>query len=246
MALLTGKNIFVTGGSRGIGSGIVRVLCEHGATVGFSYTSRPELAEKLLAELPGTGHFTVKMNQSNGADVEAAFAQVFTRFENLHGLVNNAGITRDNLMLRMKSEEFDDVINTNLRGTFLCIKEVIKPMLKARSGSVVNVPSVVGQSGNPGQANYTASKAGVEAMSKSLAQELASRNIRFNCVAPGFIETEMTEVLTEPQRAAILSRVPLKAMGKVTDVANAVKFLLSDESSYITGQTISVNGGLYM
>lgn len=243
---LQGKNIFITGGSRGIGAGIVRLLAEQGARVGFSYTTRPDAAEQLLGSLPGSGHFSIKMDVGQESEVESGFRQVLERFETLHGLVNNAGITRDNLILRMKTEDFDEVIRTNLRGTFLCIKAVIKAMVKARGGSIVNITSVVGQSGNPGQANYTASKAGVEAMTKSLAQELASREIRFNCVAPGFIETEMTGALNEQQREAILAQVPMKKMGKTEDIAHAVRFLLSHESNYITGQTISVNGGLYM
>ena len=243
---LEGKKVFVTGGGRGIGAGIVKTLAESGAQVAFSYTSRPDTAEALLSELPGEGHFIVKMNVSSEEEITTAFGDVLGKFGTLNGLVNNAGITRDNLMLRMKSEDFDQVIETNLRGTFLCSKLALKPMMKAKGGSIVNITSVVGQSGNPGQVNYTASKAGVEAMSKSMAQEFASRSLRVNCVAPGFIETEMTGELNEKQKEAILGAVPMKSMGQPEDVANAVRFLLGDESKYITGQTISVNGGLYM
>lgn len=236
----------MTGGSRGIGAGIVKELAERGARVAFSYTSRPDSAEKLHSELSGSGHLVVKMNVAESSEVEAAFEKVLNEYGSLNGLVNNAGITRDNLMLRMKTEEFDDVIQTNLRGAFLCSKLAAKPLMKAKGGSIVHITSVVGQSGNPGQANYTASKAGVEAMSKSIALEFASRAIRSNCVAPGFIETEMTEKLTEDQKDKILTNVPLKKMGSTYDIAQAVAFLLSDHSAYITGQTLAVNGGLYM
>ena len=245
--LLSQKNIIVTGGSRGIGAEIVRCLAENGARVAFSYSSNEEAAQKVLESLPGEGHLALAMNVSSEESISQFFEKALAEFGNqIHGLVNNAGITKDNLLLRMKPEDFQQVLQTNLTGSFLCIKSAIKPLMKNKGGSIVNITSVVGQSGNPGQANYTASKAGMEAMSKSIALEFASRNIRSNCVAPGFIETEMTGELTEAQKEAILSRVPLKKMGDTHDVAAAVAFLLSDQSKYITGQTIGVNGGLYM
>jgi 3-oxoacyl-[acyl-carrier protein] reductase len=243
---LKDKKIFISGGSRGIGAGIVKKCAEQGAVVAFSYTSRPDAAEEVLKSLPGEGHFHIKMDISSSESVTSAMNEVLERFGSIDGLVNNAGITRDQLMLRMKEEDFDAVVQTNLKGTFLCTKAVLKPMTKARKGSIVNITSVIGQTGNAGQANYAASKAGTEAFTKSVALELASRNLRANCVAPGFIETEMTGALTDEQKAGILAQVPLARMGQVEDVANAVSYLLSDESSYITGHTISVNGGLFM
>ena len=246
MAILKGKSILITGGSRGIGAGIATILAEYGAKVAITYASRKESAEAVVSSLLGEGHFAVKMDISSEEDIKSAMNQVFETFGKLDGLVNNAGITKDQLLLRMKIEDFDAVTQTNLRGTFLCTKSVIKPMLKAKSGSIVNITSVVGQTGNPGQSNYSASKAGVEAFSKSVALEYAKKGIRVNCVAPGFIETEMTAILDDRQKEAIFSNVPMNRMGSVSDVAAAVAYLLSDESSYVTGQTISVNGGLNM
>jgi 3-oxoacyl-[acyl-carrier protein] reductase len=249
---LENKKIVVTGGSRGIGAGIVKSLIEKGATVAFTYTSRPDAAEKVLAEVkslnPKTAdqHFCLSMNVADPDSVEKGFAQILERFGQIDGLVNNAGITKDGLLLRMKTEDFDDVIQTNLRGSFLCTKVVSKIMLKARKGSIVNVTSVIGHMGNAGQANYAASKAGTAAFGKSVAQELGSRNIRVNCVAPGFIVTDMTDAMTDEQKKAIFTKIPLQKLGDVEDVANAVTFLLSEESKYITGQTLHVNGGMWM
>ncbi len=251
---LTNKNILVTGGSRGIGAGIVRTLAEAGARVAFTYTSRSDSAEALLSDLPSSssaqtatpGHFTFEMDISREDSIEKGFQFALERFGHLDGLVNNAGVTRDQLLLRMKAEDFDHVLQTNLRGTFLCTKTAVKAMLKARKGSIVNITSVIGHVGNAGQSNYAASKAAIEAFSKSVAQEVGSRSIRVNCVAPGFIQTDMTNQLAEVQKNAILSKIPLQKFGIAGDVASCVAFLLSDESSYITGQTIHVNGGLYM
>jgi 3-oxoacyl-[acyl-carrier protein] reductase len=249
---LENKKIVVTGGSRGIGAGIVKSLAQAGATVAFTYTSRPDAAEKVLAEIkalnPKTAdqHFCLSMNVADPDSVEKGFAQILERFGQIDGLVNNAGITKDGLLLRMKTEDFDDVIQTNLRGSFLCTKVVSKIMLKARKGSIVNVTSVIGHMGNAGQANYAASKAGTAAFGKSVAQELGSRNIRVNCVAPGFIVTDMTDAMTDEQKKAIFTKIPLQKLGDVEDVANAVTFLLSEESKYITGQTLHVNGGMWM
>ena len=238
--------VLVTGGSRGIGAGIVRQLAAEGHQVAFTYTSRRESAEKVLQELNGDGHFIVEMNLTDSASIKKAIAEVMEKFGGLDGLVNNAGITKDQLILRMKEEDFNQVIQTNLGGSFLCIKEVLKPMMKARKGSIVNITSVIGHSGNAGQTNYAASKAGVDAMTKSIAQELGSRGLRLNCVAPGFIETEMTGVLPDEQKKAILDKVPLQKFGQVEDIAHAVSYLLSDNSKYVTGQTIHVNGGMLM
>ncbi|MGE3975221.1 MAG: 3-oxoacyl-[acyl-carrier-protein] reductase [Bdellovibrionales bacterium] len=246
MKRLENFKIFVTGGSRGIGAGIALKLAQEGAQVALSYTSKPDLAQKVVSELPGSGHFSLKMDISDETSVQTGFKEIFEKFGNLDGLVNNAGITKDQLLLRMKTEDFDQVIQTNLRGVFLCTKEATRPMLKARKGSIVNITSVIGQMGQAGQANYAASKAGIEAFSKSVALELASRNIRSNCVAPGFIETDMTAAMNETQKEAITQAVPLQSIGQAEDVAAAVCFLLSDESRYVTGQTISVNGGLFM
>lgn len=238
--------VLVTGGSRGIGAGIVKRLASEGAQVAFTYTSRKEAAEEVLKDLPGKGHKIIEMNLTDAQSIQKGIASVYEDFGSLDALVNNAGITKDQLVLRMKADDFTDVINTNLTGSFLCIKEVLKPMMKARKGAIVNITSVIGHSGNAGQANYAASKAGLEALTKSIAQELGSRGLRLNCVAPGFIETEMTGVLPDAQKKAILDKVPLQKFGSVDDVAAAVSFLISDNSQYITGQTIHVNGGMYM
>lgn len=244
--ILKDKCIVVTGSSRGIGAGIAKTLASQGARVAVTYSSNPQSAEKIMSELPGSGHMVVGMNVSDAASVEKAFGEILAKFERIDGLVNNAGITRDQLLMRMKDEDFDAVITTNLKGAYLCSKAVMRPMLKARSGSIVNISSVVGQMGNPGQSNYSASKAGLEGFSRSLAQEVASRGIRVNAVAPGFIVTDMTDALDEKQKAAIESRIPLQRLGSVEDVTQAVAFLLSDHSVYITGQVLQVNGGLYM
>jgi 3-oxoacyl-[acyl-carrier protein] reductase len=246
MALLDGKKIMVTGSSRGIGAGIARLLADEGATVAITYSSSEGPAREVLASLKGTGHIVVPLQVADEASVQNAFAKTLEAFGELDGLVNNAGITKDQLLLRMKEEDFNQVIDINLKGTFLCTKLAVKAMMKARKGSIVNVTSVIGQSGNAGQSNYAASKAGTEAFAKSIAQEVGSRQIRVNCVAPGFIVTDMTDKLTPEQKTAILAKVPLNTLGETEDVAHAVAFLLSDKARYITGHTISVNGGLYM
>ncbi len=243
---LEGKKIVVTGGSRGIGAGVVKALDSLGAQVAFTYSSRKESAEAVLKELSGNEHMITQLNLSDEESITTAFKEILTKFGQIDGLVNNAGITQDQILLRMKTDDFDKVLNTNLRGTYLCTKAVLKPMVKARNGSVVHITSVVGQMGNPGQANYAASKAGVEAFSKSLAKELGSRNVRSNCVAPGFIETEMTNELSDDQKQKLIGGLALERLGSVDDIASAVAYLLSDNSSYITGQTIAVNGGLYV
>lgn len=244
--MLKGKRVLVTGASRGIGAGVAQKIADLGARVALTYTSRPEAAEAVLKSLSGSGHMVVNMDIANSQSVESGIAEVLKQFEGLDGLVNNAGITRDQLLLRMKDEDFDAVVQTNLRGTYLCTKAVAKTMLKARQGSIVNITSVIGQMGNAGQSNYAASKAGIEAFSKSVAKEMGSRGIRVNCVAPGFIVTDMTDALDDKQKEAIMSQVPLGRLGQVEDVANAVAFLLSDQSTYVTGQTLAINGGMYM
>jgi 3-oxoacyl-[acyl-carrier protein] reductase len=243
---LTGKKIFVTGGSRGIGASIVETLAHKGATVAFSYSSREDAAKTVLERLPGSGHFYLPMDVSQENSVEAGVSQVLEKFTEIDGVVNNAGITHDTLLLRMKPDDFSKVIQTNLTGTFLVTKAFLKPLLKARKGSIVNITSVIGQTGNPGQANYAASKAGTEAFSRSTALEVASRGVRVNCVAPGFIATEMTNVLSEDVKTQILGKIPLARIAEANEVAYAVAFLLSDESRYITGHTLNVNGGMYM
>lgn len=246
MKALQGKKIIVTGGSRGIGASIVKLLAEQGASVCFTYSSREEAAAEVAKTLPGEGHFYLKLDVASEESVNQAMEQITAKWSEIDGLVNNAGITKDQLLLRMKTEDFDAVMNTNLRGTFLMTKALTKIMMKARKGSIVNITSVIGQTGNPGQANYAASKAGTEAFSKSVALELASRNVRVNCVAPGFIATEMTHVMSEDAKGKIMDKIPMNSIGEGVDVANAVKFLLSDESKYITGHTVNVNGGLFM
>jgi 3-oxoacyl-[acyl-carrier protein] reductase len=241
-----GKKVFVTGGSRGIGAAIVKLLAGKGAQVAFTYSSREESAQKVLQDLPGTGHMILSMNVADEASVEHGVAKVLEQFKEIDGVVNNAGITKDTLLLRMKAEDFSSVVETNLKGTFLVTKTFLKSMLKARKGSIVNITSVIGQTGNAGQANYAASKAGIEAFSRSTALEVASRGLRVNCVAPGFINTEMTGVLPDEHKKAILAKIPLERIGEGDEVASAVAFLLSDDSRYITGHTLDVNGGLFM
>lgn len=244
--MLSGKKILVTGGSRGIGAEIVKSLADAGAHVAFTYSSNQASAQKILETLPGHGHRILAMNVADEVSVNTALEMLMTDWKEFDGLVNNAGITKDGLLMRMKSEDFDSVINTNLKGTFLLTKAITKIMMKARKGSVVQITSVIGQTGNAGQANYAASKAAVVAFSKSVALELGSRGVRVNCVAPGFIETDMTEVLSDDVKQKIMDKIPLQRMGSSKDVADAVKFLLSDQSAYITGHTLSVNGGMFM
>jgi len=246
MSLHKNKTYFITGGSRGIGAGIVKYLAHQGARIAFTYTSGEEASRKLIESLPGEGHKAYPLNVNDEDSVTSTFKQLLNDFDQVDGLVNNAGIAKDQILLRMKSQDFDDVIQTNLRGGFLCTKAILKHMLKKRSGSIVNISSVIGTSGNPGQSNYAASKAGIEAFTKSVAQEVATRNIRLNSVAPGFIITEMTEALSDEQKNKVTQKIPMQRLGIVEDIAKAVGFLLSDDSSYMTGQTLHVNGGLYM
>ena len=245
MGLLDGKVALITGATRGIGKGIAEVFAKEGAHVAFTYAGSVEKAKALEEELGKIT--TVKSYQSDAADYDAAqklAADVMEDFGKIDILINNAGITRDNLMLRMSKDDWDTIIKVNLDSVFNLTKAVIKPMMKARSGSIINMTSVVGVKGNAGQANYAASKAGVIGFSKSIALELGSRNIRCNAIAPGFIETEMTLALDEKTVQGWREGIPLKRGGQPEDVANACVFLASDMSTYITGQVLNVDGGM--
>ncbi len=245
MGLLDGKVALITGATRGIGKGIAEVFAKEGAHVAFTYAGSVDKAKALEEELGKIT--TVKSYQSDASDYDAAqklAADVIAEFGKIDILVNNAGITRDNLMLRMSKDDWDTIIKVNLDSVFNLTKAVIKPMMKARSGSIINMTSVVGIKGNAGQANYAASKAGVIGFSKSIALELGSRNIRCNAIAPGFIETEMTGALDEKTLQGWRDAIPLKRGGQPEDVANACVFLASDMSTYITGQVLNVDGGM--
>lgn len=246
MKLLENKNVLITGASRGIGRGIALVFAKHGANVAFTYSSSIDAANALERELHDFG-VSAKGYQSNAADFEQAqelASQVLTDFTSIDVLINNAGITKDNLLMRITEDDFDKVIEVNLKSVFNLTKAVQRTMLKQRSGSIINMSSVVGVKGNAGQSNYAASKAGIIGFSKSIALELGSRNIRCNVIAPGFIETEMTAKLSEDVVAGWRAGIPLKRGGTPYDVANACVFLASDLSSYITGQVIHVDGGM--
>ena len=245
MFSLEGMTALVTGASGGLGSAIVKALSAQGARLAVSGSN----ADKLECFRAGLGgdHVALPCNLSDGAAVDALVPQAVEALGGkLDILVNNAGVTRDNLLMRMKDEEFASVIAINLEAAFRLMRAAAKPMMKARFGRIVSVTSVVGQTGNPGQANYVASKAGLVGMSKAAAQELASRNITVNCVAPGFMTSAMTDALNDAQRAAILSKIPSGAMGSGEDVAAAVVYLASREAGYVTGQTLHVNGGMAM
>lgn len=238
----------VTGASRGIGRAIAIDLAKQGINVAVNFSGNEAKANEVVDEIKALGAdaFSIKADVSNADDVQTMVKEVIDRFGRLDILVNNAGITRDNLLMRMKDNEWDDVINTNLKGVFLCTKAVTRQMMKQRSGRIINITSIVGVSGNPGQANYVAAKAGVIGLTKTTAKELASRNITVNAVAPGFIATDMTDELSEEVKEALFTQIPLAKLGDPSDIANAVTFLASDKSGYITGQTIHVNGGMYM
>ncbi len=246
MKLLQDKVALITGGSRGIGAGIVRRFAEQGANVAFTYRSSAESALAIEQELKDMG-VQAKAFQSDASSFEQAEAlikDVIAEFGKVDILINNAGITQDTLMLRMKEEQWDKVIEVNLKSVFNLTKQVLRPMMKNRSGSIINMSSIVGMTGNAGQANYAASKAGIIGFSKSIAKEVGSRNIRCNTIAPGFIETDMTDALNEEVKAAYLSNIPMKRLGKAEEVADVCVFLASDLSAYVSGQTISVCGAL--
>jgi len=245
---LKGKIALVTGSSRGIGRAIALQLARKGAHVAVNYAGNEKKAEEVVLELKNIGVEAIKIraNVADEKDVKAIIEEVVKQFGRLDILVNNAGITKDNLLLRMKADEFDSVIETNLKGAFLCTKTVARQMMKQRYGRIINIASIVGVSGNPGQANYVAAKAGLIGLTKSTAKELATRNILVNAIAPGFITTDMTDVLSDEQKDAILSQIPLEKLGEPEDVANVVCFLASDDAKYMTGQTIHVDGGMVM
>lgn len=243
-----GKTAVVTGGSRGLGRAVCRKLAENGANVVFSYAGNTAAAQETVRELESIGA-TVRAVQGSVADSEAVKVLMDTavkEFGGLHILVNNAGITRDGLVMLMKEEDFDAVIDTNLKGTFLCMKAASRVMLRQKYGRIVNLSSVVGLHGNAGQVNYAASKAGVIGMTKSLAKELAAKGVTVNAVAPGFITTDMTDGLPEAAKSSLLATIPMARLGAPEDVAEAVAFLAGDGAGYITGQVLGVDGGMGM
>jgi len=246
MKLLQDKTVIITGGSRGIGKGIVEIFANHGANVAFTYNSSSEAANALADEVSKQG-VKAKAYQSDAANYEQAqqlIKDVIEDFGNIDVVINNAGITKDNLLMRMGEEDFDKVVEVNLKSVFNMTKAVMKPMLKQRKGSIINMSSVVGVKGNAGQTNYAASKAGIIGFTKSVALELGSRDIRCNAIAPGFIETEMTGKLDEATVQSWREAIPLKRGGTPEDIANACVFLASDLSAYVTGQTLHVDGGM--
>ncbi|WJQ79448.1 3-oxoacyl-[acyl-carrier-protein] reductase [Brevibacillus brevis] len=246
--MLTGKTALVTGASRGIGRAIALKLAEAGANVVVNYAGSEAAASETVALIKEMGRdaIMIRANVSSTEDVNEMFKAALEHFGVIDILVNNAGITRDNLIMRMKEDEWDDVIATNLKGVFNCVKAATRPMMKQRSGKIINITSVVGVLGNAGQANYVAAKAGVIGLTKTAARELASRNITVNAVAPGFIDTEMTAVLPEDVKAGLTSQIPLARLGQTEDIASVVLFLASDAANYMTGQTLHVDGGMYM
>ena len=246
MKLLKGKTVIITGASRGIGKGIAEIFAKQGANIAFTYRSSDEKAKTLENELSSNG-CKVKGYKSDASNFEAAqqlAADVLEDFGSIDGLVNNAGITKDALLMRMSEDDFDRVMDINMKSVFNMTKAVLRPMLKQRKGSIINMSSVVGVKGNAGQANYSASKAAINGFTKSTALELGSRNIRCNSIAPGFIETEMTEALAEDQIQEWRNSIPLKRGGTTEDIANATLFLASDMSAYVTGQVLHVCGGM--
>lgn len=242
------KVAIVTGASRGIGAEIAKKLSAQGAKVVVNYSGNQDLAEAVVQDIKSAGGdaFAYQANVASAEEVKGLVEATLATYGTVHFLVNNAGITKDNLIMRMKEDEFDDVIAINLKGVFNTTKAVTRPMMKNRFGRIVNVASIVGVSGNAGQANYVAAKAGVIGLTKTTALELASRNINVNAVAPGFIQTDMTDVLPEEVKEQLLERIPLHRLGTAEDVAHAVCFLLSEEATYLTGQTLHIDGGMVM
>jgi 3-oxoacyl-[acyl-carrier protein] reductase len=245
---LAGKVALITGASRGIGRACAIKMAELGADIVVNYSSNKALAEEVVRRVTNIGQraIAIQADVSKRQDVEAMVESTINAFGSIDILINNAGITRDTLLVRMKEEDWNKVIDINLKSVFLTTKAVSKYMMKKRLGRIINISSIVGIAGNAGQANYAASKAGIIGFSKSVAKELAQRNVLVNVIAPGFIETDMTDVLSEQQREAILSAVPLKRYGKPEDIANLAVFLASEESAYLTGQVIYVDGGMNM
>ncbi|MFS0561241.1 3-oxoacyl-[acyl-carrier-protein] reductase [Terribacillus sp. 179-K 1B1 HS] len=246
--MLTGKAALVTGASRGIGREIALELARNGVNVAVNYSGSKEKAEAVAEEIRALGQesIVIQANVAEEESVKDMVKQTIDAFGSLDILVNNAGITRDNLLMRMKEADFDAVIQTNLKGVFLCTKAVTRQMMKQKAGRIINVASIVGVSGNPGQANYVAAKAGVIGLTKTAAKELAARNVLVNAVAPGFITTDMTDEMTDEQKQAMQSMIPLGKPGKPEDVARVVRFLASEDSNYMTGQTLHIDGGMVM
>ncbi|WP_323702605.1 3-oxoacyl-[acyl-carrier-protein] reductase [Mammaliicoccus sp. Dog046] len=242
------KTAIVTGASRGIGRKIALELGKEGYNVVVNYAGNKEKAEQVVSEIKafGVDAFAIQANVSEVDEVKAMIKETTNTFGTIDVLVNNAGITRDNLLMRMKETEWDDVVNTNLKGVFNCVQAVTRPMLKQKSGRIINLSSVVGALGNPGQVNYVATKSGVEGMTRTFARELASRGITCNAVAPGFIVSDMTDQLSDELKEQMKTQIPLNKFGEDSDIAHTVAFLASEKASYITGQTIHVNGGMYM
>ena len=246
--MIKNKNVIITGGTRGIGREIAITLAENGANIAINYRNYNEGIETLIEKLKSFGVkvIAIKCDVSNGNEVINFMKEVLTSFESIDVLVNNAGITKDGLILRMEEKDFEDVINVNLKGTFNTTKAAAKVMVKQRHGKIINISSIVGITGNAGQCNYAASKAGVIGFSKSIARELAGRNINVNVIAPGYIDTDMTSSLNEKVKEDVLKSIPIKKIGSPKDVANLVLFLSSNLSNYITGQVINVDGGMVM
>ncbi|OAB43385.1 3-oxoacyl-[acyl-carrier-protein] reductase [Paenibacillus glacialis] len=245
---LSGQVALVTGASRGIGRSIALNLAGLGANVVVNYSGNETAAQEVVAEIQALGveSIALKANVGSSEQAENLVKEAINAWGRIDILVNNAGITRDNLIMRMKEEEFDSVIETNLKGVFNCLKAVTRPMMKQRYGRIINISSVVGVLGNAGQANYVAAKAGVIGLTKSSARELASRGITVNCVAPGFIDTDMTKELSEDLRSKLIADIPLGRLGQPEEIAKVVAFLASDSASYMTGQTLHVDGGMVM
>jgi len=246
--ILENKVVLVTGGSRGIGREIALEFAKNGADVIVNFAGNADRAETVVSEIKAIGQeaIAIQADVSNADDVQQLFKAAIEKFGKIDILVNNAGITRDNLLMRMKEAEWDDVINTNLKGVFLCTKAATRPMMKQRSGKIINITSIVAISGNPGQANYVAAKSGVIGLTKTSARELASRGITVNAIAPGFITTDMTDTLTEEIKQEMLKQIPLARFGEPKDIAKVALFLASDAADYLTGQTIHVDGGMVM
>ena len=245
---LDGKVAVVTGGSRGIGKAICLQLAKLGAKIVVNYVSRPDAAEETVSAIKAAGGEAAayQFNVADSAQVQSAFKQILADFDKIDILVNNAGITRDGLLMKMSESNWDDVLDTNLKGAFNCIKAVSRPMMKQRAGRIVSITSVIGFAGNAGQANYASAKAGIVGLTRSVARELASRNVTVNGVAPGYIDTDMTKDLPDEIKEKIKTEIPMNSLGTAEDVASAVTYLVSDEARYVTGQFIHVNGGMFM
>lgn len=245
---LRGQTALVTGGSRGIGRSIALALAEHGVKVAVNYAGSEAAAQETVARIAelGSEGIALRGDVGNSEQAEGLVKEVLNTWGRIDIVVNNAGITRDNLIMRMKEEEFDQVIETNLKGVFNCLKAATRPMMKQRYGRIINISSVVGVTGNPGQANYSAAKAGVIGLTKASARELSSRGITVNCIAPGFIDTDMTRELSEEVRSELEKGIPLARLGRPEEIAMAVLFLASEGAAYMTGQTLHVDGGMYM